>query len=76
VICLWASPDSIFERVKDQSHRPLLGAADPLQRIKELLAARMAAYRQADVLINTDDRNPREVLFQVLHHFRSSRGAS
>jgi shikimate kinase len=73
VVCLWASPEAIFERVKDQTHRPLLHSPDPLGKIRELLAGRMPAYRQADVLINTEDRHPREVAFQVLHHFRDSR---
>lgn len=73
VVCLWASPEAIFDRVSDQSHRPLLRGPRPLDKIRELLAKRMPAYRQADVLINTDGRVPREVAFQVIQHFRVSR---
>ena len=42
VICLWASPDTIWERVRGQDHRPLLNEPDPPGRIRELLAAREA----------------------------------
>ncbi|HSH92758.1 MAG TPA: shikimate kinase, partial [Roseimicrobium sp.] len=40
VVCLWASPEKIFDRVKNQSHRPLLHDADPLGKIRQLLASR------------------------------------
>jgi shikimate kinase len=40
VVCLWASPEKIFERVREQSHRPLLHNPDPLAKIRSLLAAR------------------------------------
>ena len=70
VICLWASPEKIWERVKNQSHRPLLHDADPQQKIRELLAAREPFYRQADVLINTDLRSVREAAQQVALQFK------
>jgi shikimate kinase len=70
VVCLWASPEKIWERVKNQSHRPLLHDSDPQKKIRELLAAREPFYRQADVLVNTDIRTVREVVQQVVHQFR------
>jgi shikimate kinase len=72
VICLWASPEKIFQRVQTQSHRPLLNHPDPLATIRELLAARAPFYRRADVLVNTDFRSPREVALQVLHQFHAA----
>lgn len=75
VVCLWASPEAIWARVKNQTHRPLLEDADPLARIRGLLAERAPAYRQANVLLNTELRSPREVAQQVLHHFRMARPA-
>ena len=39
VVCLWASPEVIWERVRSQTHRPLLQEADPLEKIRQLLAA-------------------------------------
>jgi shikimate kinase len=70
VVCLWASPEKIWERVKNQTHRPLLHDADPQNKIRELLAAREPFYRQADVLLNTELRSVREVAQQVVHQFR------
>jgi shikimate kinase len=70
VVCLWASPEKIWERVKNQSHRPLLHDENPQVKIRELLAAREPFYKQADVLLNTDLRSVREVAQQVVHQFR------
>ena len=69
VVCLWASPEIIWERVRGQTHRPLLQTADPLGKIRELFDLRDPLYRQADVLISTDHRSPREVVQQVIHQF-------
>jgi shikimate kinase len=69
VVCLWASPEKIWERVRGQTHRPLLREADPLAKIRQLLAAREHCYKQADVLLNTDVRSLKEVAQQVLHQF-------
>jgi shikimate kinase len=70
VICLWASPEKIWERVRSQTHRPLLQGPDPQKKIRELLTAREPAYKQADVLVNTDIRPVREVAIQVVHQFK------
>lgn len=73
VVCLCATPESIWERVKNQSHRPLLQDPDPLARIRGLLAERTPVYRQADVLMNTEMRSVRDVAQQVLHQFHLAR---
>jgi len=74
VVCLWASPERIWERVRGQSHRPLLEDPDPLAKIKRLLAAREPFYRQADVLVNTEMRSVREVAVQVIKQFHLAHG--
>lgn len=73
VVCLWASPEAIWERVRHQSHRPILQTVDPLGRIRDLLAQREPFYKQADVLVNTELRSLREVVHQVLHQFHLAR---
>jgi shikimate kinase len=73
VVCLWASAETIFERVRTQTHRPLLQTSDPQAKIKELLDVRGPTYRQADVLIHTGLRSPREVALQVIHQFNLAR---
>lgn len=70
VICLWAAPEHIYERVREQAHRPLLNDPDPLSKIRNLLSAREQFYKQADVLLNSDLRSAREVAQQVINQFR------
>jgi shikimate kinase len=69
VVCLWSSPEKIWERVRNQSHRPLLKDPDPLAKIRSLLTAREPYYRQADVLVNTEMRTVKDVAQQVIHQF-------
>lgn len=69
VVCLWASPETIFERVRDHAHRPLLNEPDPLAKIRQLLEMRQPHYRQADVLVSTEVRSLREVAAQIVHQF-------
>ena len=69
VVCLWASPETIYERVRGHEHRPLLNDPDPLKKIRELLALREPYYRKADVLMNTEWRSVKEVAMQVVHQF-------
>ena len=76
VVCLWASPEKIWERVRGQSHRPLLNDPDPLAKIRRLLETREPFYRQADILINTEGRSLREVTQQVVHQFQTARAVS
>ncbi|HEY9172470.1 MAG TPA: shikimate kinase [Verrucomicrobiae bacterium] len=76
VVCLWASPEAIYERVRSHDHRPLLHDPDPLARIRNLLALREPFYRQADVLINAEFRTVPEVGLQVLHQFQGAGAGS
>ena len=73
VVCLWASPETIYERVRYQSHRPLLQTPDPLAKIREMLAQRESAYRQADVLVGVERRTAREIAQHVVHQFNAMR---
>jgi shikimate kinase len=75
VVCLWALPETIFERVRGHEHRPLLNEPDPLAKIRQLLTAREGFYRQADVLVNTEVRSVREVAIQVIHQFHMAQAA-
>lgn len=73
VICLWAAPETIWERVRHQTHRPLLRVSDPRAEINRLLNERESYYRQADVLVNSGLRSLREVATNVAHHFHVAR---
>jgi shikimate kinase len=75
VVCLWASPEYLWTRVRGQTHRPLLNGPDPLGEIRRLLQLREPCYRRADVLVNTEMRSAREVAQQVIHQFNSAASA-
>ncbi len=75
VVCLWASADTIYERVREHNHRPLLCDSSPLEKIRQLLSIREPYYRQADVLVNTERRSVREVAVQVIHQFHMAQAA-
>ena len=76
IFCLWASPEVIFERVRHQSHRPLLQTPDPLGKIRELLATRAPFYKQADVLVGVDYRAPVETARFIAASYRRQRASS
>lgn len=76
VVCLWARPELLLERVRaERSVRPLLDVPDPMTRLRELLEERRDAYAQvADVMLDTSDRSPEEVATEVVQ-FLARRGA-
>lgn len=77
IVCLWASPGVIYERVRHQGHRPLLLTPDPKARITELLNERKPAYQQADLLVGVDFRSPQETALHISASFRrANQGAS
>lgn len=52
IICLKASPEQIYSRIKNAKNRPLLNCPNPLERIRELLAEREQLYTNfADTVI-------------------------
>ena len=68
VVYLKASPETIYERVKGDTTRPLLQSADPLARIKELLDKRSAVYDEAaDLIIETDGKTPEEIVSEIIN---------
>ena len=46
VVCLWASPETIWERVRHQDHRPLLKTPDPQARIRPRRRRRHVARKE------------------------------
>lgn len=62
VVCLTASPEKIYERIKHETHRPLLQTPDPKAKIGELLDSRAKFYAQADLTIDTSAISITEVI--------------
>ncbi len=67
VVYLKASPETVYERIKGDTTRPLLQSEDPMARIKELQAARSEIYEAAsDITIDTDDKTPSEIVDEII----------
>ncbi len=66
VVCLSASVDTILSRTAADTERPLLQHQDRRERVEALLAERASAYAQADVVIDTTQRSPEEVVEAIL----------
>ncbi len=62
VVCLTARPEVIYERIKHETHRPLLRTPDPLEKIREMLDSREGFYAQADMTIDTSEKSVDAVL--------------
>ena len=55
VVYLRVTPETVYERVKNDTSRPLLQCEDPKGRIRELLEQRREAYEScADVIVDMD----------------------
>jgi shikimate dehydrogenase len=67
VVYLKASPETVYERIKGDTTRPLLQSEDPMARIKELQASRIEIYEAAsDITIDTDDKTPSEIVDEII----------
>ena len=67
VVFLKATPETVYERVKDDESRPLLQADDVLGRIRELQEKRRDIYTEAaDIEIDTDDKSLSEVADEII----------
>jgi shikimate kinase len=70
VVCLTARPEAIFERIKHETHRPLLQAPDPMDKIQELLDSRAKFYAQADATIDTSEKSVDAVISEIKERIR------
>ena len=54
VVYLRATPEHLYERVRQDRNRPLLATGDPLARLRELYRSRDPLYREiADLVVDT-----------------------
>lgn len=67
VIYLQAQPDTIYERLKDDTTRPLLQTENPRARIEEMLLQREERYlAAAGNIIVVDGKLPGEIVEELL----------
>lgn len=61
VVYLRVKPETVWERVKEDTTRPLLQCEDPLAKIRDLMEARKEAYEScADLIVDVDEMSAEE----------------
>lgn len=66
VIFLKASAETIYERIKSETHRPLLKKNFSLEKIQHILSLREKNYEKAHYIIDTDGKTPYNIVEEIL----------
>lgn len=67
IVLLTAEPQTIYDRVRNHTERPLLNQNMNVEYIAELLEKRKSAYFEAaDMIICTDGRNTADICQEIL----------
>ena len=67
VVFLSASPETVYERVKDSTNRPILNGHMNVEYIAELMEKRRALYEKAaDIRIETDGKNIGQICDEII----------
>jgi shikimate kinase len=70
IVCLTAAPETILERTRRTTDRPLLLVENPLERIKELLELRGPFYEKADIMIDTENKTPLQIAEEIIERMK------
>jgi shikimate kinase len=65
LITLVASPEAIYERIKDSIERPLLNVENPLDTIKRMLFERAYYYIKSDFIVDTTEREIDDIISEI-----------
>jgi len=65
LITLVASPETIYERIKDSIERPLLNVENPLDTIKRMMFERAYYYIKSDFIVETTDREIEDIISEI-----------
>ena len=73
IVLLTASPETIYERVKDNHDRPLLENNKNVAYITELMEQRRTKYEAAaDIVIETDEKSDRLICEELMQKLLES----
>jgi shikimate kinase len=71
VYYLKVSPETVYERLKGDTTRPLLQGPDPRKKIEQLLAERAPLYEKcADVIIDVSGKTFEEIIEEIMQKER------
>lgn len=73
IVLLKASPETIFERVKNSTDRPILNGHMNVEYIAELMEKRRALYEEAaDITIQTDGKTREQICEEIIGKLRDT----
>lgn len=77
LVYLKASPERLYQRVKNKNLRPLLNVSDPQKRLKELLEQREKVYQEvADLVIDTTNLTVDQTVADLEKQLKGKSGGS
>lgn len=66
VIYLRIRPETVYERLKEDTTRPLLQCENPLEKIYNLMESRKDAYEEcADIIIDVDEKSTEQIINEL-----------
>lgn len=65
VIYLKTSPETIYERIKNNTTRPLLCGNMSIEKIDQILKKREKNYKSAPIIINTNNKTPNRIVEEI-----------
>lgn len=66
VFFLSADEEELFERVKNNTERPLLNNVDMREKITQILKVRRPLYEQAHYIIDTNKKSPNDISEEII----------
>ena len=73
IVYLQASPETVYERVKDSSDRPILKGHMNVEYIAQLMEKRRALYEAAaEITIVTDGKSAEEIAKEILNRLEET----
>lgn len=66
VFFLKANPSTIYERIKEETHRPILRKDFSVEKIQHILSLREKNYQLAHHTVITDNKTPKEIATEII----------
>lgn len=67
IVLLTATPETVFDRVKDSNHRPILNGNMSVEYIATLMEKRRERYLSvADIIIETDNKEVEQIANEII----------
>lgn len=77
VVYLRIRPETVYERLKEDTTRPLLQGENPMEKIKELMAQRSELYESgADLVIDVDGVETDNILGEIVGNYRKRQSSA